>query len=472
MTREQNKLEELKEEIRKDQDAEKEKFPTKEISSATFSDGTLVEMLYDTEKSETSLAVFSNGEVEIKKEFEKNGNVYVPHSPEKGLLKNNVILFPSDTEEYYSKEELVKEIKTFIRKYLTVSPFYEDIASYYALFSWIHDDFSELPYLRALGDFGTGKSRFLKVIGSVCYKPVFAAGSATVSPLFRVLEDFRGTLTLDEADFEMSSTTADIVKILNSGFMKDVPVLRSEPNNKKGFDLKSFNVFGPKLIATRELFKDAALESRMITEDMDLLTKRKDIATNIPNDLSEEALHLRNKLLMFRFREKGKHKLRPELSNPNIEPRLNQISLPLMSVIDNPEVLKGLKEHFENYNKKIANDRTLDYKYQLIEAICELMDEGWTHITMKKIADKINSDLNYSKQKSPKNIAYLVRRTLDLKTEKTRDGYAISEESFEKIETLRKRYGIVRQNDSVNIVDDVNISEEEADKDIAAKLPF
>lgn len=468
MTREKDKLEELKKEIKEEsQPTEKEKLPTKEISSAIFSDGTLVEMLYDTENSETNLAVFSDGKVEIKKEFERNGIVYVPHSPEKGLLKNNVILFPSKVEEYSSKEQLVQEIKTFIRKYLTVSPFYEDIASYYALFSWIHDDFSELPYLRALGDFGTGKSRFLKVIGSVCYKPVFAAGSATVSPIFRVLEDFRGTLTLDEADFEMSSTTADIVKILNSGFMKDVPVLRSEPNNKKGFDLKSFNVFGPKLIATRELYKDAALESRMITEDMDLITKSKDIPTNIPNDLRKEALLLRNKLLLFRFREKGKHKLRLELSNPDIEPRLNQISLPLMSIIDNPEVLKGLQNHFANYNEKIRNDRTLDYKYQLLEAICELMDEGWDHITMKRIADKINNDLNYSKHKSPKNIAYLIRRTLDLKTEKTRDGYALSEESFEKVEILRKRYGIVRQNDDVNVVDDVNVPEGEKDIDVA-----
>jgi CheY-like chemotaxis protein len=69
------------------------------------------------------------------------------------------------------------------------------------LFSWIYDDFNELPYLRVIGDAGSGKTRFLLTVGSLCYKPIFASGASTVSPLFRALDIFRGTLLIDEGDF-------------------------------------------------------------------------------------------------------------------------------------------------------------------------------------------------------------------------------------------------------------------------------
>lgn len=463
MAREKKKLKELKEEIKKEEIKKEEcEYEVREIASAVLNDGTIIEMLYDSHKSETSLAVYLEGKVEVRNTYLHEGILYVPHSPEKGLLRNRTILFPSYPEEYGTREELVKEIKLFINKYLSVSPFFEKITGYYALFSWIYDDFNELPYLRALGDYGTGKSRFLQVVGSVCYRPIFTAGATTISPIFRILEDFRGTLILDEADFELSSTTAEIVKILNSGFMKDMPVLRSEAaNNKKSFDVRSFNVFGPKLIATRELYKDSALESRMITEDMSLVSRREDIKESMPNDFTGEALAIRNKLLMFRLREKGKHKLNYGLRNPGIESRLNQISLPLMSVIYDAEVLAEMKKYFEDYNAKIRNDRTLGYRYQILESICALIDEGWVRITIKDITDKFNKDQRIADQKSPKQMGFLIRRILDLKTEKTREGYALTEDNKNKIEILRKRYGIKNENDDVDVVNDVNIPSED-----------
>lgn len=59
-------------------------------------------------------------------------------------------------------------------------------------------------------------------------------------------------------------------------------------------------------------------------------------------------------------------------------------------------------------------------------------------------------------------MGYLVRKILDLKTEKTRDGYTLSESNQEKIETLRNRYGIKQNGELVN---DVNIKNEEMAKE-------
>ena len=134
----------------------------------------------------------------------------------------------SGLEEYGSEAELIAEIQTFIHRYVDVSSLFESIASYYVLLSWVYDSFNELPYLRLRGEPGSGKTRFLLTAGSLCYKPIFASGASTVSPLFRIIDSFQGTLIIDEGDFRLSDERAEIVKILNNGNARGFPVLRTE----------------------------------------------------------------------------------------------------------------------------------------------------------------------------------------------------------------------------------------------------
>jgi hypothetical protein len=76
----------------------------------------------------------------------------------------------------------------------------------------------------------------LLIIGSLCYKPIFASGASTVSPIFRILDSFHGTLIVDEGDFRFSDEKAEVVKILNNGNVKGFPVLRSESDGKREFN--------------------------------------------------------------------------------------------------------------------------------------------------------------------------------------------------------------------------------------------
>ena len=131
--------------------------------------------------------------------------------------------------------------------------------------SWVFDGFNQLPYFRKVGDFGTGKTRFLTVIGSVCYKPIFASGSSSTAAIFHILDTFRGTLILDEADFRYSDEKADLTKVLNNGFTNGYPVLRCAFNKNKEFDPVGYQVYGCKILASRKHFDDPALESRFIT---------------------------------------------------------------------------------------------------------------------------------------------------------------------------------------------------------------
>ena len=213
----------------------------------------------------------------------------MPYSPGNNLLRNEVVLFPLEAAEYESEQKLVEEIQSFIHCYVDVSPLFEQIASYYVLFSWVYDAFNELPYLRLRGDAGSGKTRFLLTVGSLCYKPIFASGVSTVSPLFRILDSMRGTLIVDEGDFRFSDEKAELVKILNNGNGSGFPVLRSESVSGREFSPKAYSVFGPKLIATRGYFQDRALESRCLTEEMGGRKLREDVPINLGNEYVAEA---------------------------------------------------------------------------------------------------------------------------------------------------------------------------------------
>jgi hypothetical protein len=293
-------------------------------AAAVLEDGALVELLYDPKAGRTSLAIWRDLACELVPSIPLGtGARLVPYSPGNNLIKNDVVLLPSGPEDYGSEAELMAEIRAYIHRYVDLSPQFERIASYYTLFSWLYDTFNELPYLRVRGDYGSGKTRFLLVVGSICYKPVFASGASTVSPIFHILDAFRGTLIIDEGDFRWSDDKADIVKILNNGNVRGLPVLRTEVSRSGEFNPRAFQVFGPKIVATRGFYDDRALESRFITEETGNRNLREDIAINLPAAYKEEARNLRNKLLMYRFRNFAKKLPLDALVARTLEPRLN-----------------------------------------------------------------------------------------------------------------------------------------------------
>lgn len=172
------------------------------------------------------------------------------------------------------------------------------------------------------------------MIGAICRTPIFAAGASTVSPLFHLLDRFGGTLILDEADFRLSDERAQLVKILNNGNVRGFPVLRSESSNGREYRPVAYQVFGPKIVAMRGEFEDRALESRFISERSDGRPLRTDIPLNLPEAQADEALALRNKLLVYRFHRYAEAGSWIEPLDRTLEPRLNQVFSPLLANIE------------------------------------------------------------------------------------------------------------------------------------------
>jgi hypothetical protein len=424
--------------------------------SAVLKDGAILEMVYRPSQVKCGFAIWKDEKWSFETTFTVSDmKRLVPYSSDNNLLKNDVVLLPSEPQEYGSQAELVSEIQAFIHRYVDVSPLFEKIASYYVLLSWIYDAFNELPYLRLRGDTGCGKTRFLLTIGSLCYKPIFASGASTVSPLFRIIDEFRGTLIIDECDFRMSDERAEIVKILNNGNAKGFPVLRTEVTSKREFNPTAYSVFGPKLVATRGFFEDRALESRCLTEEMGQYRLRDDIPINLPSRYKDEALHIRNKLLLFRFRNLHSVETFESLVDRTIEPRLNQVFVPLLSIIEDAPAREDMRELARLYNRQIIADRGMDTEARVLEVIRDLGTSGEAKLSMKEITawftDRHQDE--YERKITAKWIGSIVRKKLNLRTQKSDGVFIIPLEEQRKLTHLYEKYGIDKAGEKADTAD-------------------
>ena len=419
----------------------------------------IVETIYDKKLEQTQFAVYKNKKVELVDSIKNDkGEEIFPLDSKSDIVNKGVVLLPSSPVEYENEEKLIEEIKKFIHKHLDISPTYEQIASYYVLFTWIFDRFFEVPYLRAIGDFGSGKSRFLQTIGSICYRPIFTGGATTTAPIFRILEEIKGTLILDEADMRFSDMTTDVVKILNMGYQKGGAVLRT--HGKEFDEIRAYDVFSPKIIATRETFSDKALESRFLTEEMGRGKLRADISKRLSAEFWNEALELRNKLLMWRFRNYEKEIIFDESLIEGIHPRLHQIVIPLMTIIESKEVKESLREFAKKYNVELIADRGLSREADIIFAIFKFRyDKKESKITMGEIAEGVNQDIfEFKDRLTPKKIGWYLRSKMQLKPYRTRNGFVLDLElNKERLYFWKERFGINDEDIKGEDMNDVNI---------------
>jgi hypothetical protein len=412
--------------------------------SRLLADGTMIELVYHALDRTTAFAVWRAGKCTIEPHVEIAGEWLIPFSSDNNPIRHEVVLLPSGPEEYGSKAQLLAELRSFIHAYLDIGPAFETIIVHYVLFSWLYDAFNEAPYLRFQGDFGTGKTRALLVAGSLCYKPFFASGASTVSPLFHILDAFRGTLILDEADFRFSDEKAEIVKILNNGNVKGMPVLRTIVNRSREFDPRAFHVFGPKIVAMRGSYDDRALESRFLSEVMGSEPLRKDVPISLTDNLKSEARTLRNKLLLFRFRMRGAAWVGDDLPVA-LAPRMRQILVPLLSTIDEPESRATIIEYAFRSHEALIAERGLSTEAQLLEIVRSMAAESDTPaLPVGDIAARFAAAhaTEYEHPITPRWIGTLLRRRLHLSPYKTNGRYVLAISVGSPLAALYRRYGI------------------------------
>jgi len=339
-----------------------------------------------TEEGKSLFCMYNDETKEIKlvKKFGIGGIPYFPHEGEE--VEKKAILLPTEAEDYIDDDTLDKRILDFIHKWLDVPKEFERFGLWNIKRSWVYQKFHTLNYLRFLGDTGTGKTRGLDVMGSIHYKPINTSGSTTAAPLFRVIDKWRGTIIIDEADLKQSDETADIIKIINQGFEKGKFIMRCDQN-----DANQINFFDPycnKLLGTRKSFTDKATESRCITHVCSE-TDRKDIPLNLNKDFFEETQTLRNMLLMWRFKNYFKIDCETEVDFGDLEPRVKQLVTSYSALFGNDITQMGeFKDYIKEYQEDLVDERQSSWDGMIVGAIHQLIKKGKINITAKEIIEE------------------------------------------------------------------------------------
>ncbi len=416
---------------------------TKFKTVVSHKDGSiLIETIYDKGKQQTNLAICTGSKIEIQKTYKTNNELEIkPYRSDHAFLINDVLLLSQEPVNYGSVDKLKKTIQVYIHKYMDMDSAFEIIATHYVLLTWLYDAHNCLGYLRIKGDFGAGKTLFLQVISSICYKPLFASGAATVAPLFHLLDDIGGTLVMDESDFYQSSEKSLIAKILNNGNAKGFPVLRCEKTKNETFTTRSFNVYGPKILASRGRFDDDALESRFFTFEAGLQPLRKDIPLKLGQEKTDEALVLRNKLLQFRFDHFHKE-AQSVVPNQKLSPRSEQVLSPLLTFMNKSE-MKIVIDWMQSKERQAQHERGMELVSHVLQSVHALLSNR-RFVQVGQIREHVMNTYGdyYEHPLTSHAVGRVVRNSLHLRTQLKNGRYCVSDSEKEKIKLLVKRYGL------------------------------
>ena len=371
----------------------------------------LVELWYDPERLRTGFSVrYPNGDIDNYADSLKiEGRKYVPIPPTPTISKN-VVLLPSGMGDEMQEHELLAAIRAHIDRYFDFGSdaFFQELTPFWVLFTYSYDGFMEVSYLRGLGDYGTGKTRFLKAVGKICYRPVYMSGGSSAASIYHLLDQFRGTLVLNEADFGQSDEASIIAKILNGGTERGEGITRMKRDATGNFDTDAYDVFGPKLIVTRKSFDDKAIESRCLTMEMVPFSPHPRIPQSLPPEFEKESLELRNLLLTYRMHHAQENiAIDQGGADRSLEPRLNQVTMSLMSIVKEDGVKDKIRQFLQDYNERTRSDRKESKTARVIEGL--ILANAWGAVSghpsdvhrvyLKDVASAVNQLMDEMRRK-------------------------------------------------------------------------
>lgn len=211
----------------------------------------------------------------------------------------------TDIEDWLSKKEkldpyfVFAAVCDFISRHVHFNPSFPHqnvVVTIYVLLTYLFMDFRTIAYLTLHGPSGSGKTKLLEILSDICFNG-FMVTSPSVASLFRKIDAEFNTFCMDEAETLYNpGLNAALSEILNAGYRAGAKVSRCDSGADGNFQPVTFNVYGPKIIASIKTVNDVLL-SRSIRISMIRSNKK------IPSlDLLEyrtECQEIRN--LCYRF---------------------------------------------------------------------------------------------------------------------------------------------------------------------------
>jgi len=321
--------------------------------------------------------------------------------------------------EYESEESLYGEIRSFMVEHIDVpNELFYDVYSCFVLASWRPEDFKVIPYLFFLGPLSSGKTRGLECLQRLCYRALLST-SMSAAAIFRALEAWHPTLLLDETEIYNKESMAEVLALLNSGYRRGQYAIRIEKMEEGNPQIGMFDTFGFKAMAgTEELA--ATLQSRCIITAMSRAVRKLNLFMD-----EDKAKDLRNKLLMYRFKNLGKasNDMVTAFVNENADfrnARVIELFISLIQVAPTEEIKKKLIAHMKQITQSRLDAEQASVEARIFEALLKSdskVDGG--KISTQAITEVFNDGLTEKDQATSR---FIGRKVAALGFEKCRVG--------------------------------------------------
>lgn len=252
-----------------------------------------------------------------------------------------------------------------------------------AIGSWFLDRFaSEGPRVAGMGMFapiisirgrsGSGKNRALNALRLSSYRPFYDLATVRTPSLYRPLDQWKGTLCLDECDVS-GNENSDFVHLINSRCY-GTPISRQNPDAPANADV--FSSFGLTIVTQRRSWIDDATENRTVPH---YATKsQKSLPTSELDSWIDRGLALQNKLLHLRLAHWDQVNIDKAARIEGVsDHRLTAAVLPLLALKDSaPDMVANLKEILLSFARKRIEVKAASTDGIIVNALWGRIEEG------------------------------------------------------------------------------------------------
>jgi len=205
---------------------------------------------------------------------------------------------PSPDQMSNDGAALVRDLEIYFRRYIVLPPKTSLPLSLWAVATYLFESFDAFPYLAVSSPVpGCGKTRVIEIAELIVSNPQ-KASNISEAALFRVIEKFKPTLLLDEAEtLKGKSERGEYLRqILNAGNRNGAVATRCVGQGAN-LDVKHFSVYCPKMVCGIGTFPPT-IADRSICVPMQRRNREKDQLGRLQAARMESPL-LQNQITAF-----------------------------------------------------------------------------------------------------------------------------------------------------------------------------
>lgn len=404
------------------------------VQFARLPSGGLVDLVLGPSGS-LSLLIYRNGKATVRDYFSDGRRTLVPPTVDRSIAE--AVRWPTFVDTNETPRQLLDDMKRLLRQYVDLDDRDYDLAAHFSLYSWFGDVGSVAPYLWVIGPSSGGKTTLLRLMSALCRRAVRAA-DITPAALYSLCGALRPTLLLDEVELDSTARSRDLGRLLRSGSTQGQRVLRHG---------KAYDLFGPKIIVSRQEPSDSALASRALF--VAIRPSNRDFPPLDEASLSKIADQFQPRLFAFRLRNYS-HAVSSELAANGLSPRMKDIArvlaIPLFAVAG---LESGVIEMLRPQDAQVKVKQGGEPESVVATALYELCHRPANYWTVTKITGEVEYVLEgYGEtyKLAPRKVGDILR-SLGFRTEKLGNqgrGLRATQDLCRSIHQTAKELGLCR----------------------------